>query len=107
MASTQFFLSHLALTSPTTSTRFSSQRQVGNVRTKAKQFLVCKAQKQDIQEDDGNNIIVSRRLALTVLIGGAVVGSKVSPADAAYGQSGILLSLFFIIKLYYLIYLFI
>lgn len=104
-SSTQCFLSHLALSTPTTSTRFSSQRQVVNVRSKAKQFLVCKAKKQAIQEDDGNNIIVSRRLALTVLIGGAVVGSKVSPADAAYGQSGILLSLFFIIKLYRLIYL--
>lgn len=86
-SSTQCFLSHLALSTPTTSTRFSSQRQVVNVRTKAKQFLVCKAEKQAIQEDDGNNFIVSRRLALTVLIGGAVVGSKVSPADAAYGQS--------------------
>jgi len=94
-SSTQCFLSHLVLITPTTSTRFSSQRQVENVSTKAKQFLVCKAQKQAIQEDHGNNIIVSRRLALTVLIGGAVVGSKVSPADAAYGQSGILLSLSF------------
>ncbi|KAJ0439665.1 hypothetical protein HanHA300_Chr16g0627821 [Helianthus annuus] len=31
---------------------------------------------------------VSRRLALTVLIGAAAVGTKVSPADAAYGQPG-------------------
>jgi hypothetical protein len=31
---------------------------------------------------------VSRRLALTVLIGAAALGSKVAPADAAYGESG-------------------
>lgn len=44
--------------------------------------LVCKAQ----LEDDGS--LVSRRLALTILIGSAAVGSKVSPADAAYGEAG-------------------
>ncbi|KAH6837388.1 photosystem II subunit P-1 [Perilla frutescens var. hirtella] len=46
--------------------------------------LICQAQKQ---EDDGGAAVVSRRLALTVLIGAAAVGSKVSPADAAYGES--------------------
>lgn len=45
--------------------------------------LLCRAHKQ--ADDDG---IVSRRLALTVLIGAAAVGSRVSPADAAYGESG-------------------
>jgi len=63
------------------------------VSTKPNQ-LVCKAQKQTTpQEDDVTPI--SRRLALTVLIGAAAVGSKVQPADAAYGEAGISLSLFF------------
>jgi photosystem II oxygen-evolving enhancer protein 2 len=93
-SSIQCFLSHPALT---TYTKFSSQRHKPN------QFIVCKAQNQkhEIQDDDcSSSSIVSRRLALTVLIGAAAVGSKVSPAHAAYGQSGILLSLFLIIKLY-------
>ena len=41
-----------------------------------------------MQEEDHNGA-VSRRLALTVLVGAAAaVGSKVAPADAAYGESG-------------------
>ncbi|KAL8474123.1 hypothetical protein ACS0TY_030118 [Phlomoides rotata] len=50
--------------------------------------LICRAQKQTAaQDEDGAAALVSRRLALTVLIGAAAVGSKVSPADAAYGES--------------------
>ncbi|XP_061342794.1 oxygen-evolving enhancer protein 2, chloroplastic-like [Gastrolobium bilobum] len=79
MASTQCFLHHHALTTPT---RSSSQRQVVNIKPN---LLVCKAQKQAFQENDGS--LVSRRLALTLLIGAAAVGSKVSPADAAYGEA--------------------
>ncbi|TKY57180.1 Oxygen-evolving enhancer protein 2 [Spatholobus suberectus] len=79
MASTQCFLHHHALTTPV---RSPSQRIM--VNTKPNQ-LVCKAQKQTAQEDDVSPI--SRRLALTVLIGAAAVGSKVSPADAAYGEA--------------------
>lgn len=94
MASTQCFLSHPTLTTPTTTrtTKLSSQGQVV-VNTKPNQLIVCKTQNQKhlIHEDDCSNII-SRRLTLTVLIGSAVVGSKVSPADAAYGESGIILS---------------
>ena len=45
---------------------------------------MCKAQQS--HEDD--NPAVSRRLALTLLVGAAAVGSKVSPADAAYGEAG-------------------
>ncbi|RWR85790.1 oxygen-evolving enhancer protein 2, chloroplastic-like protein [Cinnamomum micranthum f. kanehirae] len=30
---------------------------------------------------------ISRRLALTVLVGAAAIGTKVSPADAAYGEA--------------------
>ncbi|TKY46725.1 Oxygen-evolving enhancer protein 2 [Spatholobus suberectus] len=80
MASTQCFLHHHALTTPT---RASSQRQV--VSTKPN-HIVYKAQKQAVQEADATSL-VSRRLALTVLIGAAAVGSKVSPADAAYGEA--------------------
>lgn len=81
MASTSCFLHHPALlgSSP-------SQRHVQSI--KASQ-VICRAQKQvSVQEDDGANANVSRRLALTVLIGAAAVGAKVSPADAAYGESG-------------------
>lgn len=84
MASTACFLHHHALT--TASARSSSsQRQVVNV--KQNQIVICRAQKQAVQEEDGA-VNVSRRLALTVLIGAAALGSKVSPADAAYGESG-------------------
>ncbi|KAL1307669.1 hypothetical protein HN51_049569 [Arachis hypogaea] len=78
MASTQCFLHHHALT---TSTRASSQRQV--VCTKPN-HVVCKAQKQDYDDASAS---VSRRLALTVLIGSSAIASKVSPADAAYGEA--------------------
>jgi len=91
MASTQCFLHHHALTTPA---RSPSQRTM--VSTKPN-HLVCKAQKQTPQEDDAAPI--SRRLALTVLIGAAAVGSKVQPADAAYGEAGISLSLFLIVQL--------
>ncbi|MQL05587.1 hypothetical protein EI015_26305, partial [Escherichia coli] len=40
---------------------------------------------QGVQDDGGT--LLSRRLALTVLIGAAAVASKVSPADAAYGEA--------------------
>lgn len=83
MASTSCFLHHHALTTTAASSRSSSQRQVGNIKPTQ---LVCRAQKQVVQDDDGS--VVSRRLALTVLIGAAALGSKVSPADAAYGESG-------------------
>ncbi|XP_041989856.1 oxygen-evolving enhancer protein 2, chloroplastic-like isoform X1 [Salvia splendens] len=51
--------------------------------------LICRAQKEAApQEHDGRDAAaVSRRLALTFLIGAAALGSKASPADAAYGQS--------------------
>ena len=82
MASTACFLHHHAPATPARSTS-SSQRQVANLKPSQ---LVCRAQKQAVQEEDGS--VVSRRLALTVLIGAAALGSKVAPADAAYGESG-------------------
>lgn len=88
MASTACFLHHHALTTPTrSSSSSSSQRHVPSFKPTQ---LVCRAQKQEVHGDDTN--AVSRRLALTVLIGAASIGSKVSPADAAYGEAGTLLS---------------
>ncbi|KAH8509217.1 hypothetical protein H0E87_011108 [Populus deltoides] len=81
MASTSCFLHHHALTTPARSTP-SSQRQVANLKPTQ---LACRAQKQAVQEEDSG--AVSRRLALTLLIGAAALGSKVAPADAAYGES--------------------
>ncbi|KAH7578453.1 hypothetical protein JRO89_XS01G0383700 [Xanthoceras sorbifolium] len=81
MASTSCFLHHHTLSTPTRSSSSSSQRHVSSIKPTQ---LVCRAQKQSVQEDDGS--IVSRRLALTVLIGAAAIGSKVSPADAAYAN---------------------
>ena len=73
--------SALASTAARSSSSSSSQRYVS--LSKPVQ-VVCKA--QQAHEDD--NSAVSRRLALTLLVGAAAVGSKVSPADAAYGEAG-------------------
>ncbi|GMI67728.1 OXYGEN-EVOLVING ENHANCER PROTEIN 2, PHOTOSYSTEM II SUBUNIT P, photosystem II subunit P-1 [Hibiscus trionum] len=84
MASAASFLHHHALT--TTAARSSSLSPSLRQVPKPNQQVVCRAQKQAAgQDDDGS--LVSRRLALTVLIGAAAVGSKVSPADAAYGEA--------------------
>ncbi|XP_015880618.1 oxygen-evolving enhancer protein 2, chloroplastic [Ziziphus jujuba] len=83
MASTACFLHHHALTTSAARSSSSSQRQLGN--TKPTNQLVCRAQKQAVEDTDGS--VISRRLALTVLIGSAALGSKVSPADAAYGEA--------------------
>lgn len=50
--------------------------------------LICRAQDQAALHQEDGAATISRRLALTVLIGAAAIGSKVSPADAAYGESG-------------------
>ncbi|KAL3624637.1 Oxygen-evolving enhancer protein 2-1, chloroplastic [Castilleja foliolosa] len=82
MASTACFLHHIATLS-TPAARKTSNRYVPSLKPGV---LVCRAQKQaEPQEPEG--AVVSRRLALTVLIGAAAVGSKVAPADAAYGES--------------------
>lgn len=87
MASTHcFYLHHHGLSAPARPS--SSHRYVPVLKPNQ---LVCRAQKQSASahEDDGaSSVAVSRRLALTVLIGAAAVGSKVSPADAAYGEAG-------------------
>lgn len=79
MASTSCFLNH-----PTLVRSSTSQRHVQTIKPNQ---VICRAQKQVVTEDD--NAVVSRRLALTVLIGAAAVATKVSPADAAYGEAGI------------------
>lgn len=50
-------------------------------------LVICKAQKQDQISNTAVNESISRRLALTLFVGAAAVGSKVNPADAAYGES--------------------
>ncbi|KAL9270943.1 Oxygen-evolving enhancer protein 2, chloroplastic-like protein [Drosera capensis] len=80
MASTACFLHHQALAASSATAR-NSRTPSAAVRS-----LVVKAsQKQEVAVSD--EAAVSRRLALTVLIGGAAVVSKVSPADAAYGEA--------------------
>lgn len=79
MASTSCFLNHPTLVRSST----LQQRHVQSVKPNQ---VICRAQKQVVTEED--NAVVSRRLALTVLIGAAAVSTKVSPADAAYGEAG-------------------
>ncbi|XP_030519624.1 oxygen-evolving enhancer protein 2-2, chloroplastic [Rhodamnia argentea] len=82
MASTTCFFHHNALTTPA---RTPSQRFAPSFKPAQ---LACRAQKQAAAaEEEGSAAAVSRRLALTVLVGAAAVGSKASPADAAYGEA--------------------
>lgn len=84
MASTSCFLHHHALS--TNTTRSPSQRQVSNIKPTTQ--LVIRASHKNSVDDENNAVFVSRRFALSVLFGAAAVGSKVSPADAAYGEAG-------------------
>ncbi|KAK6919762.1 PsbP, C-terminal [Dillenia turbinata] len=79
MASTACFLHHHAFSTPATA-RSSSQRHVANIKP-----MVIRAQKESSSDD--SDATMSRRLALTVLVGTVAIGSKVSPADAAYGEA--------------------
>lgn len=89
MASTACFLHHHAPSTASAASRTPSQRLVpGSKPTQ----LICKAQKLSAAAEEELNGAVSRRLALTVLIGGAALGARVSPADAAYGEAGNLLA---------------
>ncbi|KAG8364522.1 hypothetical protein BUALT_Bualt18G0005900 [Buddleja alternifolia] len=81
MASTACFFS-----TPAAAARAASQRSYAP-SLKPSQLVICRAQKAEAQEVDGGSAVVSRRLAFTLLIGAAAVGSRVSPADAAYGES--------------------
>ncbi|KAK1438039.1 hypothetical protein QVD17_03840 [Tagetes erecta] len=84
MAATSFF--H-ALSTPARSSSSSSSSSSPRLQApiKPNQIIICRSQKrEDASIVDAS---VSRRLALTVLIGAAAVGTKVSPADAAYGEA--------------------
>ncbi|XP_014496953.2 beta-glucosidase 12-like [Vigna radiata var. radiata] len=83
MAYTQGFLQFRALTTPL---RVSPKWEVGTTKPNR---IVCKADKEDVQDSDATNLsFLSRRLALgTALIGGAAVaGTKTSPARADDAQ---------------------
>lgn len=80
MASTSCFLHH-HLPSTAATTKVQSPRVVSARPTQ----VVCRAHKQSSSHDDQE--AVSRRLALTVLVGAAAVSAKVAPADAAYGEA--------------------
>ncbi|ESQ51632.1 hypothetical protein EUTSA_v10017096mg [Eutrema salsugineum] len=82
MAYSAGFLHQSALTSSAARSS-SSSSSVHHVTLSRPLHLVCRAQ----QSQEDINSAVSRRLALTFLVGAAAVGSKVSPADAAYGES--------------------
>ncbi|XP_020593212.1 oxygen-evolving enhancer protein 2, chloroplastic-like [Phalaenopsis equestris] len=85
MATTACFF-HNHAPSPATATATSrSHRLMPNLRSTQ---VVVRAQKQAAAMVEANNsAAVSRRLAVTILIGAAAIGTKVSPADAAYGEA--------------------
>ncbi|GAB2282466.1 Oxygen-evolving enhancer protein 2-2, chloroplastic [Dionaea muscipula] len=90
MASTACFLHHHmhALSCSRTSSPLINIKPNSHHQHQLLQVVKATAQKQPInQQLPAADIAVSRRLALTVLIGAAAVASKVSPADAAYGEA--------------------
>ena len=85
MASTACFLHHHV---PSTAAAKTPSQRFAAVSARPTTQLVCKAQKHtDAAAADESQAVLSRRLALTVLVGAAAVGAKVSPADAAYGEA--------------------
>ncbi|KAD1001271.1 hypothetical protein R6Q59_004555 [Mikania micrantha] len=71
-----------ALSTPAKSSSSSPRLQAP---IKPNQLIICRSQKrEDAVTADAS---ISRRLALTALIGAAAVSTKVSPADAAYGEA--------------------
>ncbi|XP_012830776.1 PREDICTED: LOW QUALITY PROTEIN: oxygen-evolving enhancer protein 2, chloroplastic-like [Erythranthe guttata] len=85
MASIACFLDHHTAAIRTCSSSSSTTRRYAPP-VKPSQ-LVCRSVQKQAAADGGSAAVVSRRLATIVLIGAAAVGSKVSPADAAYGES--------------------
>ncbi|KAK1408771.1 hypothetical protein QVD17_40810 [Tagetes erecta] len=74
-----------ALSTPTRSPSSSSSSRL-QTPIKPNQLIICRSQKRD-EATTADDASISRRLALTILIGAAAVGAKVSPADAAYGEA--------------------
>ncbi|KAI3713984.1 hypothetical protein L1987_72573 [Smallanthus sonchifolius] len=81
MAATSCFHS---LSTPSSSLSSSSSPRL-QAPIKPNQLIICRSQKRD--DATTADASISRRLALTVLIGAAAVATKVSPADAAYGEA--------------------
>ncbi|XP_076895008.1 oxygen-evolving enhancer protein 2, chloroplastic-like [Bidens hawaiensis] len=71
-----------ALSTPARSS--SSQSSPSPRVIKPSQLIIRSQKHEDAATADAS---ISRRLALTVLIGAAAVGTRVSPADAAYGEA--------------------
>ncbi|MGH2324971.1 hypothetical protein, partial [Streptococcus uberis] len=84
MASTACFLHH-HVPSTTAAAKTPSQRFAVSARHTTQ--LVCRAAQKQADAAEEGQAVLSRRLALTVLVGAAAVGAKVSPADAAYGEA--------------------
>ncbi|PIM97782.1 hypothetical protein CDL12_29744 [Handroanthus impetiginosus] len=85
MASTACFLHHHAVLSCPVAARTSSQRYVLPLKPG---ISLSSPETNGCPRRRGGSLVMSCRLALTVLIGAAAIGSKVSPADVAYGESG-------------------
>ncbi|PKU83849.1 oxygen-evolving enhancer protein 2, chloroplastic [Dendrobium catenatum] len=81
-----FFHNHAPSPATAAATATSrSQRLVPSIRPT---HLVVRAQRQAAaMAEENNSTAVSRRLAVTILIGAATISTKVSPADAAYGEA--------------------
>ncbi|XP_020087457.1 oxygen-evolving enhancer protein 2, chloroplastic-like [Ananas comosus] len=90
MASTSCFLYHSA-PSTAAAAKTPSRRAAAAAAAAATvrpTQMACRAQNQAGSDDEvDGGAAVSRRLAMTALVGAAAVGIKVSPADAAYGQA--------------------
>ncbi|KAL9842563.1 hypothetical protein AtNW77_Chr2g0250681 [Arabidopsis thaliana] len=76
MAYSPSFLHQSALASSAGRSSSSSSSSFRHVSLSRPVHLVCRAQ----QSQENNNSAVFRRLALTLLVGAAAIGSKVSPA---------------------------
>ncbi|CAI9786614.1 unnamed protein product [Fraxinus pennsylvanica] len=86
MASTACFLHHHAGAALSTQNRSSSSSN----RYLKPTWLICREQNQAALSVEDGTDIMSRRLDLAVWA--ATIGSKVSPADTAYGESDAFIS---------------
>uniref|UniRef100_A0A0F7H006 23 kDa subunit of oxygen evolving system of photosystem II n=1 Tax=Goodyera fumata TaxID=1390594 RepID=A0A0F7H006_9ASPA len=86
MAATACFLhSHApSMAAAAAAAAYRSQRLIPSIKPTQ---LIVRAQRQEAIGEVSVSTEVSRRLAVTLLIGTAALGTKVSPADAAYGEA--------------------
>ncbi|KAL9691031.1 hypothetical protein QQ045_011448 [Rhodiola kirilowii] len=85
MASTACFVNHLP---PLTTSSSKPLR----TRRRGRQIVCCRAasnveHERNDADESGADWIISRRLAMSLLIGSAAAGLKVLPAEAAYGEA--------------------